>query len=156
MPQTLFMLFCFLLSVEAFVICIGNAFAIFVFWQKRLTLRQTSYLLINLAVSDLLVGVWELISLASGQVPNLFSVSFHKDTLIPLVNFITTSLTIFFSSSSSCCLALISIERAFSVLRLNSPPNSEPKSLFWRHYLRLDRWDGHIIDLFDTSFLCVR
>ena len=89
----------------------------FVFWQKRLTLRQTSYLLINLAVSDLLVGVWELISLASGQVPNLFGVSFLKDTLIPLVNFITTSLTIFFSSSSSCCLALISIERAFSVLR---------------------------------------
>ena len=117
MPQTLFMLFCFLLSVEALVICIGNAFAIFVFWQKRLTLRQTSYLLINLAVSDLLVGVWELISLASGQVPNLFGVSFLKDTLIPLVNFITTSLTIFFSSSSSCCLALISIERAFSVLR---------------------------------------
>ena len=89
----------------------------FVFWQKRLTLRQTSYLLINLAVSDLLVGVWELISLASGQVPNLFGVSFLKDTLIPLVNFITASLTIFFSSSSSCCLALISIERAFSVLR---------------------------------------
>ena len=155
MPQTLFMLFCFLLSVEALVICIGNTFAIFVFWQKRLTLRQISCLLINLAVSDLLVGVWELISLASGQVPNLFCVSFLKDTLIPLVNFITTSLTIFSLLHLVVASLLIQL-KIFLRSEANSPPNSEPKSLFWRHYLRLDRWDGHIIDLFDTSFLCVR
>lgn len=97
MSQPLFVLFRVLLSVESFVICIGNAFAVSVFWQKRLTLQRTSYLWINLAVSDLLVGLWELILVAARQVPFLFGVDFNT---ISLRNFMA-SLTILFSCSSS-------------------------------------------------------
>ena len=41
--------------LESVIIIVGNAFTIFVFWKHRNRLKRTSFLLINLAVSDLLV-----------------------------------------------------------------------------------------------------
>ena len=51
--------------VEAALIILGNAFTIFVFLTPTRTshIRRTCYLLINLAVADLLVGITELIIL---------------------------------------------------------------------------------------------
>ena len=37
-----------------------NTFTIFVFWNKRSRIKRTYFLLINLAIADLLVGITEL------------------------------------------------------------------------------------------------
>ena len=57
-------------ALEAIVIIIGNAFAIFVFWSQRLSLRRTCFLLINLAIADLIVGITEPVVLATVDIPN--------------------------------------------------------------------------------------
>ena len=44
-------------------IIVGNVFVIFVFWKHRNKLKRASFLLINLAVTDLLVGFTEPIAL---------------------------------------------------------------------------------------------
>ena len=53
--------------MEAVFIIIGNSFAIFVFLTERLHQKRTCFLLINLAVADLLVGISEPIVLATGK-----------------------------------------------------------------------------------------
>lgn len=44
-------------SLESLAIIVGNTISIVVFWKQRSTLKRTSYLLINLSVADLMVGV---------------------------------------------------------------------------------------------------
>ncbi|XP_078364532.1 adenosine receptor A3-like [Oculina patagonica] len=44
-------------SVESLAIIVGNAVTIAVFWKQKSTLKRTRYLLINLSVADLMVGV---------------------------------------------------------------------------------------------------
>lgn len=58
---------------EAIVIIIGNAFTIFVFWTQRAHLKRTCFLLISLAVADLLVGVTEPIVLATDKFEKMTS-----------------------------------------------------------------------------------
>ena len=50
---------------EAVVIIIGNTFNIFVFWTQRFHLKRTCFLLISLAVADLLVGITDPIVLGT-------------------------------------------------------------------------------------------
>ena len=58
-------------GIETFIICVGNAFAIFVFWtQYTGSRRRSSYLLINLAVTDFFVGVSGLPSLIIDYIPS--------------------------------------------------------------------------------------
>ena len=53
---------------EAVLILTGNSITVFIFWNIRKRLNRTSYLLINLAVADALVGIaitlflWEAIA----------------------------------------------------------------------------------------------
>lgn len=42
---------------EAFLILVGNFFTIYIFWSIRKQLKRASYLLINLAVADIFVGM---------------------------------------------------------------------------------------------------
>ena len=71
MPNNvLFIIFAVISSLEAIVIIIGNALTIFVFWSQKLSLRRTSFLLINLAIADLIVGITEPIVLATVDIPN--------------------------------------------------------------------------------------
>ena len=51
--------------LESLIINVGNIFTIFVFWKHRHRLKRTSFLLINLAVADLLVGFTEPIALGT-------------------------------------------------------------------------------------------
>lgn len=44
-------------SLESLAIIVGNTISIVVFWKQRSTLKRTSYVLINLSVADLMVGV---------------------------------------------------------------------------------------------------
>jgi len=86
--------------LEAVTIIIGNTFPIFVFWSQRLYYKRTCFLLINLAVADLLVGLTEFIFLATKSIPGSLSSAFQK----------------FASSTSVSFLAVISMERAYAVL----------------------------------------
>lgn len=44
-------------AVECFMIIVGNAIAIAVFWKQRSKLKRTRYPLINLSAADFMVGV---------------------------------------------------------------------------------------------------
>ena len=55
--------------VEALFIVIGNIFTIFVFWKHHTRLKRTSFLLINLAVADLLVGLIETLAIETSKIP---------------------------------------------------------------------------------------
>ena len=64
--------FSVIISIEALIICVGNAFVIFVFWtQFTGSRRRASYLLINLAVADFLIGVTKIPSFITNSIPSL-------------------------------------------------------------------------------------
>ena len=117
LSSAVFIAFCVVLSIEDFLICTGNTFATYVFWKKRRTLQKASYLLINLAVADLLVGVLQIISLATQVQPYLFNLpefnihnsSFWKSHFL-------TFIQIIFACSSVFSLAVISLERVYAVV----------------------------------------
>ena len=86
--------------LEAITIIVGNTFTIFVFWSQRLYYKRTCFLLINLAIADLLVGLAEFIFLATKSIPGSLSSAFQT----------------FASRTPMSFLALISMERAYTVL----------------------------------------
>ena len=96
------------------IIIVGNIFTIFVFWKHRNRLKRTSFLLINLAVADLLVGITEPVALGTFEIPrHLYGPGFnsiisHGNILLPLQ---TT-----FSCASVLFLVLISLERAYALI----------------------------------------
>ena len=60
------------IGTECFIIRVGNTFTIFVFWNHcSSSLRRTCYLLLNLAVVDLLVSVAEPKAFAAKIIPYL-------------------------------------------------------------------------------------
>ena len=101
-------------TLEAVLIIFGNTFPIFVFWTERSRLKRTYFLLINLAVADLLVGITELIIIGTAKSHNVGEGYgfLMRSRANPIAAFI-----LFFSGTSVYFLALISIERAFAVLR---------------------------------------
>ena len=117
MPSAVFIVFCVVLSIEDFLICTGNTFTIYVFWKKRRTLQKASYLLINLAVADLLVGVLQIISLATQIQPYLFNYpEFNIHISYSRGSHYLTSIQIIFACSSVFSLAVISLERVYAVV----------------------------------------
>lgn len=52
-------------GVEMLAVFVGNAIAIAVFWKQRSTLKRTYYLLINLSIADVLVGLGEIENLVN-------------------------------------------------------------------------------------------
>ena len=109
MPSSTSILFAVIYALEAIMIIIGNTFTIFVFWNQRSLIKRTYFLLINLAIADLLVGITELTVLAAFKI----EVMLKSDALLmnPSVAF-----QLLFPSTSVYFLALVSLERAFSVL----------------------------------------
>ena len=117
MPSALFIVFCVVFSIEAFLICIGNAFTVYVFWKKRRTLQKASYLLINLALADLLVGVLEITILGTQVQPYLFIYSEQNGQMTSFhYSLFLSSLQVLFSCSSVFSLAVISLERVYAVV----------------------------------------
>ena len=102
-------IFCVVI-VESLAVFIGNIFTIFVFWKHRNKLKRTSFLLINLAVADLLVGVTHLNVIGKFTVPrqNLARSIGEGNVLIA---FQTT-----FTFASIFFLVLISLERAYALI----------------------------------------
>ena len=99
--------------LESLIIIVGNVFAIVVFWKHRNRLKRTSFLLINLAVTDLLVGFTEPIALGSFDIlahPDETSFNDTRKTNI------LTAFQITFSFASVFFLTLISLERAYALI----------------------------------------
>ena len=100
--------------VETLIIVVGNIFTIYVFWKHRTRLKRTSFLLINLAVADLLVGLLETLLIGTSKIPlqskqqELVRSGTYKSILSA---FQTTS-----AFASVFFLALISLERAYALI----------------------------------------
>ena len=100
--------------LESLIIIVGNIFTIFVFWKHRNRLKQTSFLLINLAVADLLVGFTEPISLGTFYMPGHFKErNFNSAHNKPNISI---AFQIAFSIASVFFLVLISLERGFALI----------------------------------------
>ena len=104
--------FSVIISIETLLVCVGNAFVIFVFWtQCTGSRRRASYLLINLAVADFLIGVIKIPSFITIYIPSLM----RKRNINDLGNYIA-AFDILFSTASVVSLATVSVERTAAVL----------------------------------------
>ena len=114
MPTSTFITLVIIYILEAVLIVFGNAFTIFVFWTERSRLKRTDFLLINLAVADLLVVITELTIIGTAKSHNVGEGYgfLMRSRANPIAAFI-----LLFSGTSVYFLALISMERAFAVLR---------------------------------------
>ena len=106
--------FIVIFALEAAFIIIGNAFTIFVFWSQRFHLKRTCFLLINLAVADLLVGIAEPIVLGTEKIPKMKAVRMVDRRKIKNHS---STFQVLGASASVIFLALISLERVHAVLR---------------------------------------
>ena len=103
MPNAVYLTYSVVLWIETVLICIGNAFTIFVFWNQKRYLKRACYFLLNLAVADFLVGATGLINNAIGTM-----MIFYGD--------VSHSVAVLFSSISLLSLLVISLERACAVI----------------------------------------
>lgn len=94
--------------LEGGAIIMGNTFTIFVFWTQRSHLKRTCFLLINLAVADLPVGITEPIVLGTEKIPRMKAVR-RED--VDKINSPFSAFQVFGSSMSVIFLCLISLER---------------------------------------------
>ena len=100
--------------VETLIIVVGNIFTIYVFWRHRTRLKRTSFLLINLAVADLLVGLIGAITIGTSKI----LLQSKKQELLKSANY-KSIFSAFLKSSdfaSVFFLALISLERAYALI----------------------------------------
>ena len=100
-------------SLEAVFIIVGNSLAIFVFWTQISQQKRTCLLLLNLAVADLLVGIAEPMVLVTEKLPRMKS----GGEQIGHITNPSSALQLLASSTSVFFLALISLERAYAVIR---------------------------------------
>ena len=94
--------------VEFVLVFSGNIFTIFVFWKHRNRLKRTSFLLINLAVADLLVGIGQM------TITGTIFILHHIGSIIFSYIAIAFLTTFYFASLFS--LAVISLERAYALI----------------------------------------
>ena len=122
-------------AVEAALIIFGNAFTIFVFSTLTRTshIKRTCYLLINLAVADLFVGITEPIVLGTSKFHEMTATTLKQSKLrgmnetnplkgkreirINDLSDLPVAIQLFALSESVFFLALISLERTFAVLK---------------------------------------
>jgi len=95
-------------ALEMLIALAGNAIAIAAFWKQRSTLKRTCYLLINLSVADLLVGIGEIIHLYN----NIFYLQNSKPAIWENILILPD---VFAGSASLLFLTLISMERLYAI-----------------------------------------
>ena len=109
LPSTPGIVLVVIVTLEVTIIVMGNVFTIFVFWTRRLRLKRTYLILINLALADLFEGLGEALVLTASAIANGGKEIFKMES--PWRAF-----QVFGSSTSVLFLALISLERVYSVL----------------------------------------
>ena len=95
---------------EAFLILTGNSLTIYIFFRNRKRLKRTSYLLINLAVADALVGM-VLTLFISADV----GIMLEKDVSLTFGETVV-ALDVSATVASLASLVLISLERMVAIL----------------------------------------
>ncbi|CAH3173374.1 unnamed protein product [Porites lobata] len=110
-----------LLAFLSIIVCISNAFTVFVFWVHHSKLKRTSFLVINLAVADLLIGLTDTkLSRTSFLVINLAVADLFAGLTeiieVAVNESVPPSFQILSSSASVFFLVLISLERAFALI----------------------------------------
>ena len=101
------------LLVESFIVIAANIFTVFVFWKNHGGLKRPSFLLINLAVADLFVGLTDSIAVGIFYLPqHLGDLSFNSTH----AGNSFLSFQISFSFASVFFLTLISLERAYALI----------------------------------------
>ncbi|XP_078375721.1 adenosine receptor A3-like [Oculina patagonica] len=113
MYNTAVVVIIFAVIFVSLIIIVGNIFTIFVFWKHRNKLKRTSFLLINLAVSDLLVGFTEPIVIGTYKIPRQIGKPSNNSTSY---GFISMTFQTTFSFASVFFLVLISLERAYALI----------------------------------------
>ena len=104
-----------IIIVESLLIFICNAFTIFVFWKNRNKLKRTTFLLINLAVADLLVGLIQLIS--TGAYNTILQIQTNSTRAgIESEEWIWAVPQVLSPYASVFFLVLISLERAYALI----------------------------------------
>ena len=100
-------------TFQGFCIFLGNFFTVFVFWMHRHKLKRTSFLLINLSVTDLLVGLTQIAMVGAIAFPRTTGARKVSNKYSPDIS---TCFQAAFSTASVFFLALISLERAFALM----------------------------------------
>ena len=95
-------------AFESLLILTANTFTVYIFWSHRNKLKRTSFLLINLAVADLLIGFTEPVAIGTVGIPQRFGQEFYGN--------VSTAFQAMFAATSVVCLVLISLERAFALI----------------------------------------
>ena len=95
-------------AFESLLILTANTFTVYIFWYRRNKLKRTSFLLINLAVADLLIGFTEPVAIGTVGIPQRFGQEFYGN--------VSTAFQAMFATTSVVCLVLISLERAFALI----------------------------------------
>ena len=95
---------------EAILILAGNSITIYIFWNIRKRLKRTSFLLINLAVADVFVGIGITLFIGAD-----IAVMLKRDVSFILGEAIIT-LDISATVASLSSLVLISLERMYAIL----------------------------------------
>ena len=99
-------------AFESLLILTANTFTVNIFWCHRNKLKRISYLLINLAVADLLIGFTKTVAIGTYGIP-LFYSDLAKNTQYGNVS---TAFQAMFVATSVVCLVLVSLERAFTLI----------------------------------------
>ena len=86
---------------------LGNLLTITVFWKRRVSLKRTTYLLINLAVADLMIGV-------GATIIAIATLLIGKDHEKIIFIFEATSIP---SNASIFSLSIVALERLLAVVR---------------------------------------
>ena len=131
MTNVAVVIICSIISVESVFILIGNIFTIYVFWIHRARLKRTSFLLINLAIADLLVGATEPIAIGTGAIHRHFQGNKTDEVLVSNQDSFSVIIPTMFSCSSLFFLVLISLERAYAVVCPLRHRLASNKSYIW-------------------------
>lgn len=131
MTNVAVVIICSIISVESVFILIGNIFTIYVFWIHRARLKRTSFLLINLAIADLLVGAIKPIVIGTGVIHRHFQGNKTGEVLVSNQDDFSAIIPTMFSCSSLIFLVLISLERAYAVVCPLRHRLASNKSYIW-------------------------
>ena len=116
MPTSTYITLVVIYTVQGIIIIVGNAFTTFVFWTQTSRLTRTYFLLVNLAVADFLVGITELIVIGTVKFQDTGQ-GYAGGVLSQSRSNPSAAFFMLFANSSVYFLALVSLERAFAVLR---------------------------------------
>ena len=110
--------------LEGTSISIANIITTVIFWRRRSALKRAAYLLINLALADILVGLSAISFGATGVVADrLFIYSLEGGICIIVI--------VLSFTASICSLAVIAVERAFAITK-PMRHRTAPTAYYWR------------------------